>query len=231
VTQRDRAGDRSRPGPAPRPKSRSAPRVPGPAGADLAAQRGRITAVVAPVVAAAGLDLEDLAVSRVGRRYLVRVTVDGDGGVSLDAVADLSRDISVALDAAEAAQGEFTTGEYVLEVSSPGTDRPLTQPRHWRRNIGRLVAVSVSGRPATARITAADDDGVVLEVAGARRGHPYAELGPGRVQVEFSRLAELDEDDLVEFPDPDDATADGADPGGADPDGTALAEERKEDEE
>ncbi|HKS98629.1 MAG TPA: ribosome maturation factor RimP, partial [Rugosimonospora sp.] len=136
--------------------------------------------------------------SRAGRRHLVRVVVDGDGGVSLDMVADLSRDLSAALDAAERAGGELIAGEYVLEVGSPGVDRPLTQPRHWRRNIGRLVAVRAGAERLTGRVTGAGDDRVTLDVAGVVREFGYADLGPGRVQVEFSRLDELTDDDLLD---------------------------------
>jgi ribosome maturation factor RimP len=151
---------------------------------------------VAPVVTAAGYDLEDLSVSRAGRRYVVRVIVDGDGGVDLDAVAALSREMSAALDAAEASGGELTPGEYTLEVSSPGVDRPLTQVRHWRRNIGRLVKAVAGGQQITGRVTAVDDARVELDVAGERVVVPHAELGPGRVQLEFSRLDELGDGEL-----------------------------------
>jgi ribosome maturation factor RimP len=153
------------------------------------------------VIEAAGYDLEELAVSRAGRRHLLRITVDADGGVSLDAVADLSRDISAALDRAEETGGDFGTGEYVLEVSSPGVDRPLTEPRHWRRNIGRLVEVAAGERRITGRVVAADAAEVILEVGGQRHGYGYADLGTGRVQVEFGRLDELDDDELDEFAD------------------------------
>ncbi|BCJ57869.1 ribosome maturation factor RimP [Micromonospora endophytica] len=171
------------------------------------------------MVDGAGYDLEDLSVSRAGRRHVVRVIVDADGGINLDAVADVSRAVSAALDAAEASGGDIVAGEYQLEVSSPGVDRPLTLPRHWRRNVGRLVRVTVRGagapsgaqgsRPAgdrqvTGRVIAADDERVVLEIDDERTESTYAELGPGRVQVEFSRLDELpdsedvDDDDDVE---------------------------------
>jgi ribosome maturation factor RimP len=121
--------------------------------------------------------------------------------VSLDAVADLSREISATLDSAEETGGEFSSGEYVLEVSSPGVDRPLTQPRHWRRNVGRLVAVSARERPLTGRVVAASDTGIVLEVEGRRHEFGYAEVGPGRVQIEFGRLDEVSDKDLAEFAD------------------------------
>lgn len=162
----------------------------------------RVVAVVRPVVADAGYDLEDLAVSRAGRRHVVRVTIDGDRGVSLDDIADVSRAVSAALDAAEEAEGDLLPGEYELEVSSRGVDRPLTLPRHWRRNIGRLVKVSAGGRQVTGRITAAGDEGVTLDVDGAVQEVAHTDLGPGRVQLEFTRWGEVegtdDEDDEID---------------------------------
>jgi ribosome maturation factor RimP len=76
----------------------------------------------------------------------------------------------------------------VLEVSSPGVDRPLTEPRHWRRAVGRLVKVEADGRPVTGRVVEVDDAGVILEPEGGeRRPVAWAALGRGRVQVEFNR--------------------------------------------
>jgi ribosome maturation factor RimP len=201
MVHRDRAAGRA-PGGGRRAPARPA-QVSGSAGgrAELAAHRERLRQVIAPVIEAAGYDLEELSVSRAGRRHLLRITVDGDGGVSLDAVADLSREISSALDSAEETGGEFGAGEYVLEVSSPGVDRPLTQPRHWRRNVGRLVAVSAGDRPLTGRVLAADDAGIVLDVGGRQHELGYAELGPGRVQIEFGRLDEVADEDMADFAD------------------------------
>ena len=136
-----------------------------------------------------------------GRRHVVRVTVDRDGGVRLDAVAELSRDISHGLDDAESAAGEFIAGEYQLEVSSPGVDRPLTEPRHWRRNVGRLVKVRLGGHLVTGRVIAADDTGVTLDVDDIETTHPYADLGRGRVEIEFNRIDDVDDDDMVDFGD------------------------------
>jgi ribosome maturation factor RimP len=158
---------------------------------DLTAAKARVIAVIEPVVAAAGFDLEDVSLSRAGRRHVVRVLVDADGGINLDGVAVVSRAISTALDAAEDSGAEILAGEYQLEVSSPGVDRPLTVPRHWWRNVGRLVAVTVAGKSLTGRLTAADEDGIVLD----ERRLTYAELGPGRVQIEFKRLDEAEFDD------------------------------------
>ncbi|BFU42929.1 ribosome maturation factor RimP [Krasilnikovia sp. MM14-A1004] len=194
-----RSGARGRDTAEPRP---AAPRV------DLAAARARVRAVIEPVVAAAGYDLEDVNVSRAGRRHVLRVLVDADGGIALDDVAVVSREISAALDAADEAEGEVLAGEYQLEVSSPGVDRPLTAPRHWRRNMGRLVTVTVAGRAVTGRISAADDAGVVLDVDGEPRELAYDQLGPGRVQIEFKRMAEAEfedaDDDVLDSDDDDD---------------------------
>ncbi|MEG3634937.1 ribosome maturation factor RimP [Micromonospora palythoicola] len=194
-----------------RPRGGQAARAGQTSRGDLAARRERLRSVIAPVVQAAGYDLEDLTVSRAGRRHVVRVIVDADGGINLDAVADVSRAVSTALDAAEESGGDIVAGEYQLEVSSPGVDRPLTLPRHWRRNVGRLVRVTVRADPpsggdrqVTGRVVDADAERVVLETDTDRTQWAYADLGPGRVQVEFTRLDELaesedvDDDDDVE---------------------------------
>jgi ribosome maturation factor RimP len=160
----------------------------------------RITGLLEPAVTAMGMDLEDVRITSAGRRRLLRVVVDSDGGVSLDDIALVSRELSAALDRA-AAMGEAS---YTLEVSSPGVDRPLTQPKHWRRATGRLVTAPLTppSQPApdgparsltvTGRVTAADARGVRIEVDGRDREFGYDELGPGRIQIEF---APLDHDD------------------------------------
>ncbi|SNR95431.1 ribosome maturation factor RimP [Geodermatophilus saharensis] len=161
----------------------------------------RLAGWIEPVVTAAGYDLEELVVTPAGRRSVVRVVVDRDEGVSLDDVAEVSRAVSAVLDRND---GELGRAPYVLEVTSPGVDRPLTEPRHWRRNTGRLVTVTVgpagAAEQVTGRVTAVDDAGVTLAVEkpgkpGAKRKAPtprqvpWAQLGAGRVQVEFGRPA------------------------------------------
>jgi ribosome maturation factor RimP len=180
----------------------------------------RLAGLLEPAVTALGLDLDGVRVTSAGRRRLLRVTVDGDGGVSLDDIEKVSRELSGVLDTA-AAMGEVP---YTLEVSSPGVDRPLTEPRHWRRAAGRLVSVAVTqyspgpgkpepGRPGPGRpepqappaggsggsanvhgrIKQADARGVTLDIDGDARQFSYAELGPGRIQIEFGRLDEPDD--------------------------------------
>ncbi|MDQ1740364.1 MAG: ribosome maturation factor RimP [Pseudonocardiales bacterium] len=173
-------------------------------------QRQQLIELISPVITAAGYDLDDLSVTAAGRRSLIRVSVDGDHGIDLDAVATISRTISEVLDD-DGGTGASFAGPYVLEVSSPGVDRPLTQARHWRRAMGRLVTVEAEGKQLTGRIVSADDSTVALDIAGARRSLPMTGLGPGRIQVEFSRpgdteAADPDDPDLDDDLDPDDDT-------------------------
>lgn len=139
----------------------------------------RLRELVEPAVVGAGYDLEEVGVTKAGRRSVVRVVVDSDGGVDLDAVAEVSRAISAALDAAD------PLGEqpYVLEVTSPGVDRPLTEPRHWRRNVGRKVRTG----DRAGRIREVTDDGVTIEVNGAVETISFDELPTGHIVLEFSR--------------------------------------------
>jgi ribosome maturation factor RimP len=151
-------------------------------------QGARVAAIIEPVVSAAGYELESVDVTPAGRRRVVRVVVDADTGVSLDGVAEVSKVVSAALDDHDNVVGG---APYVLEVSSPGVDRPLTAPRHWRRSTGRLVQVQVSGRgPVRGRVRRADEHTVALDVDGVECTFGYEALGQGRVQVEFSREEE-----------------------------------------
>ena len=137
---------------------------------------GSVADVIRPVIAAAGMDLESVPVSAAGRRRLLRVVVDSDQGVSLDDAAAISRKLSAVLDAAPV-MGDFP---YTLEVSSPGVDRPSTDPRHRRRAVGRLVQVSVTDAGTiSGRIIAADADALILDDAGHRLRFGYAVLRPG----------------------------------------------------
>jgi ribosome maturation factor RimP len=159
--------------------------------ADLAASRARLVQLLSPAVQATGHDLEDVSVSPAGRRKVVRVVVDKDGGVTLDAIAEVARVVSDLLDTPEGDQ--LLAGAYTLEVSSPGVDRPLTEPRHWRRNVGRLVKAKLAdGSTVTGRVRDAADAEVVLDVDGAPRTLLVGEVASAYVQVEFARTAEED---------------------------------------
>jgi ribosome maturation factor RimP len=154
------------------------------AGRQRVPSRDALRGLLEPLVSGAGYDLEELAVTSVGKRRLVRLVVDADDGVDLDDVAALSERVSATLDASDV----MGPRPYVLEVTSPGVDRPLTEPRHWRRAVGRLVRASLTaGGDVAGRVVAADDEVVLFDVTGDERRFRYAELGRGRVQVEFRR--------------------------------------------
>ena len=156
-----------------------------------ASPRDHLMKLLEPVVSAEGLDLEDVTVTQAGKRRLLRVIVDRDGGVSLDDVADVSRVVSAALDDTNA----MGQSAYSLEVSSPGVDRPLTEPRHWRRAAKRLVKAEMrDGSVVEGRVCSADENGVELDVDGADRRFDYQDLTRGRVQVEFRRFDDEDVD-------------------------------------
>ena len=157
---------------------------PGPAKGAQDATRDSITAAVADPLGALGLDLEAVELTPVGKRRLLRVAVDRDGGVTLDDIAEAAREVSKAIDDSDA-MGE---APYTLEVTSRGVERPLTLPRHWRRNRDRLVKVTTAdGETLTGRIGEADEDHVTLDVSGQRRTLDYGEVTKALVQIEFNR--------------------------------------------
>ncbi|NNH72921.1 ribosome maturation factor RimP [Nocardia uniformis] len=154
----------------------------------------RVSQLVAGLVERRGFDLEGVAIAAAGTESKVKVVVDSDGSTDLDAVADLSSDISEALDAA----GDFGETPYVLEVTTPGIDRPLTTLRHWRRAQGRKVKIMLrdgaeapEGKPKfEARVGASTDTEVALVLGGKHKPHrvtvPLADIETAVVQVEFS---------------------------------------------
>ena len=102
----------------------------------------------------------------------------------MDDIADATREVSRVLDDTDLMGRQA----YTLEVSSPGVDRPLTLPRHWRRNTGRLVKVTFrEGDPVTGRIQSTDDDGAVLDVEGTERRLEYADVKKAKIQIEFKK--------------------------------------------
>ena len=195
-----------RPGSAPQ-RPGSAPKRPDPARTE------RVVAVLTPAVESAGLELEDVELRTVGRRLVLRVLVDSDHGVTLDEVAVASHAVADALDTSDVLGDE----PYTLEVSSPGVDRPLTLPRHWHRNVGRLVAVTLTdGRETTGRLLSVTDDSAELEVnVKGRISRTTVTLSDVRravVQVEFSRVADADLGDEAELLDDADDESDDTDP-------------------
>jgi ribosome maturation factor RimP len=155
----------------------------------MAASVEIIRGALIDVLTTVGVDLEDLQITSAGRREVVRVVVDRDGGIDLDLIADISRRIAEVLDVPPL--GDEFEGMYVLEVSSPGTDRPLTEEKHWRRAERRLVEATLTDDSVvTGRIVRTESGVVEIELAGGEvRAVPLSSLRRGVVQLEFSRTA------------------------------------------
>ena len=151
------------------------------------ATRDRIEAELVDPLRAMALDVEAVEVTPAGKRRVLRVAVDKDGGVTLDDIAEATKEVSRVLDGPD---GSDVMGEqpYTLEVTSPGTDRPLTHPRHWRRNQGRLVKATLAdGRTVTGRITDSDDTRAVLDVDGNPDEVVFVDVKKAKIQIEFNR--------------------------------------------
>ncbi|OMH24224.1 hypothetical protein BKD30_09730 [Tersicoccus phoenicis] len=167
-------------------------------GQPTAADTGRVETLFAPLVADAGLHLEQVRLHGPAALRTLSVIVDLPeeriGSLGLDEVAELARRLSDALDK----DPDVVPGPVNLEVSSPGAERKLTEPRHWRRSRGRLVkVVTTTGSTIVGRLTETGDTEVTIvpRIEGpkgtrARDGEPvriaYETVTSARVQVEFT---------------------------------------------
>jgi ribosome maturation factor RimP len=150
--------------------------------ADVA--RDRVESALVEPLQELGLDLEALEITPAGKRRVLRIAVDKDGGPTLDDVAEATRAVSNVLDDSDL-MGQLP---YTLEVTSRGVDRPLTLPRHWRRNAGRLVRVTLmDSREITGRIARSDDVAVELMVDADSLRIPVGDISTALVQIEFNR--------------------------------------------
>ena len=160
-----------------------------------------ITRAIEPVLTSHGLELDRLEIVPAGRRSVVRITVDGDGphghGPLLDDIAGAARDLSAALD-----EANIGNQPYTLEVSSRGTSRPLTEPKHFRRNLTRLVRIVLAdGEVVEGRIVAADETGVRLD---PDRRITFSDITRATIRVELNRPGGLGPDDHDDDDLPDD---------------------------
>lgn len=150
-------------------------------------QEATIATLVEPILAEHGLELDGLTVTPMGRRKVLRITVDGDGaegrGPLLDEISAASRALSAALDGSEA----VGNAAYTLEVSSRGTSAPLTESKHFRRNRGRLVKLHTSDGEVTGRIQESNEDSVVLDVEGKTEIIALGDVAKAVVQVELTK--------------------------------------------
>lgn len=140
--------------------------------------------LVEATVTALGLDLEALDLTPAGKKRVLRIAVDRDGGVGIDHITDATRALSEVLDSSDV-MGEQP---YTLEVTSRGVDRPLTLPRHWKRNAGRLVRLRLAEDDSSfdGRIGDSDDSGV--DIIGRVTTHfTYDQISSALVQIELNR--------------------------------------------
>lgn len=147
----------------------------------------RVSDLATELVARRGYDLEGVQILPAGKDTTLRILIDADRGVDLDVIAELSNEISAALDDADV----MGATPYTLEVTTPGIDRPLTEERHWRRARGRKVRVGLAdGRSLDGRVGALEDGAVTLVVPGRREPEvvsvALADVRKAVVQVEFS---------------------------------------------
>lgn len=147
-------------------------------------ERSELQALIGAVVEGNGLWCEEVVVGGIpGDRTLSVVVdqIDDDEGVILDTIANITQEISTALDAVGDWVPEIGADPYTLEVSTPGTDRPLVRRHHWEKNLGRVVNVVIDGEaPVDAKIHSIDDDGVELVriIPGAKKGMPAKHAAP-----------------------------------------------------
>jgi ribosome maturation factor RimP len=152
----------------------------------------KITELVQPAVEKAGFFLEDVHVVSPGKHRIITCIVDGLTPLNLDQVTTVSRDISELLDAADF----MDDSAFTLEVTSPGVDRPLTLPRHWHKNLNRLVkVVNQDGSVVNGRVTTVEDSSVVLieDIKGKSKEHTvfFADVKRATVEIEFNRKGDL----------------------------------------
>ena len=152
----------------------------------------KITELVQPTVESAGFFLEDVHVLSPGNHRIITCIVDGQTPLNLDQVTSVSRNISELLDTADF-MGETA---FTLEVTSPGVDRPLTLPRHWQKNLKRLVkVVYLDGSVVSGRISAVEESHVVLieDIKGKSKEHTvaFADVKRATVEIEFNRKGDL----------------------------------------
>ena len=145
---------------------------------------GPLEELLAPVVAQSGLELDSVTRSRSDAMPLLRVIVDapiGAGGVDSDALANVSRAVSRALDDADPIDGE-----YLLEVSTPGAERELTKVGHWIRQVGRLVRIKLrAGGYVSGRVIDAGETSATIDVDGEATTIDYQDMRKARSRVDF----------------------------------------------
>ncbi|NCA25871.1 MAG: ribosome maturation factor RimP [Actinobacteria bacterium] len=140
-----------------------------------------ISAAITPALTALGFYLEDLNISSAGKRSLLTVIVDADRHLSLDEVTQATKAISEIVENIPA----LGATPFTLEVTSPGVDRPLTKPRHWRKNINRLVKIILQdGKEINGRIKSASEISATIDEVEIS----YADIKRANLEIEFKQV-------------------------------------------
>lgn len=154
--------------------------------------KDRVIELVSELVQSKGYDVEDVVVTNAGKHSAVRIMVDSDAGIELDAAAEISRLVSELFDSLE----EIGEAPYTLEVTSPGIDRPLTAERHWRRARGRKARIDLADETVVGRIGVLGEDSVAVVMNGRGgltvREIPLTDVQKAVVQVEFSKPSDAE---------------------------------------
>ena len=140
-----------------------------------------ISAAVTPALSALGFYLEDVTITSAGRRSMLTIIVDGDTHLSLDQVTVATKAIS------EIVQNLPTLGNnpFTLEVTSPGLDRPLTKPRHWRKNKDRLIKIVLTdGKEVSGRIKDSNEASATVDEQVIN----FADIKRATLEVEFKQV-------------------------------------------
>jgi ribosome maturation factor RimP len=144
-------------------------------------RKEEISAVITPALTALGFYLEDLNITSAGKRSLLTVIVDADRHLSLDEVTVATKAISEIVENIPA----LGSTPFTLEVTSPGIDRPLTKPRHWRKNINRLVKiVLLDGSQITGRIKQAGESAATIDESVIN----YLDIKRANLEIEFKQV-------------------------------------------
>jgi ribosome maturation factor RimP len=144
----------------------------------------QLATLVNECVSALGFDVEAIELTPAGNKRVLRIALDRDGGVGIDHITEATRALSEELDASDVMGSQ----PYTLEVTSRGVDRPLTEPRHWRRNAGRLVRLRLTDDSSIdGRIGESDDEGVLIEGRTTSQRLAYDQISTALVQTELNR--------------------------------------------
>jgi ribosome maturation factor RimP len=141
----------------------------------------QVAAVITPAIEALGFYVEDISITSAGRRSMLTVIVDGDTHLSLDQVTVATKAIS------EIVENLPTLGNnpFTLEVTSPGLDRPLTKPRHWRKNKDRLIKIVLNnGKEINGRIKDSTDDEVIVD----EQKVAFVDIKRATLEIEFKQV-------------------------------------------